>query len=163
MATTVKVKSYLDVQEEYVAASALYPGHLVELTENGKIQSHNTAGGNAEKAFALEDALQGNGMGDEYSADDIVRVWYPQRGDQVNAILDDGETVKIGDRLESGGGGVLQKHTADTVDTPSATVTVYPEQIVGVALEDVNTSASSGVESAPSVGSGRSYIKIRII
>lgn len=158
MATTVKVKSYLDVQEEYNAASALYPAHLVELTQNSKVQSHSSAGGNAEKAFALEDALQGNGMADEYSADDPVRVWFPQRGDQVNAILADGETVVTGNFLESAGDGSLQIYGVES----SAAVT-HTEHIVGVALEDVNTSGSSGVESAPSAGSGKSYIKIRIV
>lgn len=156
MATTVKIKSYLDIQEEYKAASALYPAYLVELTENSKVQSHSSTGGNAEKAFALEDALQGNDLAVEYSADGVVRVWYPQRGDQVQAVLADGETIKVGDFLESAGDGSLQKYAVEST-------AVYTEQVIGVALEDVNTSASSGVESAPSTGSGKSYIKIRIV
>ena len=157
MATTVKVKSYLDIQEEYKAAAALYPANLVELTENSKVQSHSSSGANAEKAFALEDALQGNDLADEYSIDDVVRVWYPQRGDQVQAVLADGETVKVGDFLESAGDVSLQKHVVESE------AVIYTEQVVGVALEDVNTTGDSGVESAPSAGSGKSYIKIRIV
>jgi len=53
-------------------------------------------------------------------------------GEIVNAILKDGETIVIGDSLESGGDGTLQKYTAGTV--------------VGIAEEALDLSGSSGEE-----------------
>ena len=134
---TVKLKKYADIINEYPAVAAITPGHLVELTSADKVQAHGTEGGNAIPQFALEDELQGKAITDAYAADDRVFVWVAGRGDEVNAILADGENVAIGDFLESKGNGTLKKWVAESA-------TDVPNAIVGQALEAVDMSGSSG-------------------
>ena len=141
---TIKLKNYSKVQEEYEAVATITPGMLLEYTSAGKVQAHSSAGQNQIQMFALEDELQGKDIDDAYAADDVVQVWIPGRGDQVYALLKDGEDVAIGDLLESAGDGYLQKHTADI---ESGGDSIYTNQIVGEAVEalDLNL-ASSGLE-----------------
>lgn len=158
---SIKVKNYSNVFEEYKAAAAITPGMLIELASATTVQAHSSAGQNALPIFALENALEGEGISDAYAADDQVQCWIPGRGDQVNAILADGESVSVGDFLESDGNGRLQKHTADVADSSVVSQTIYSNQVVGQAVEAVDTSDSSGAESSGAMGAQR--IKIRII
>jgi hypothetical protein len=162
---SIKLKDYSNVQEEYVAAGDIYPGMLLEFTSAGKVQAHSSAGQNvAPIMFALEDALQGNDIDDAYSSsdEDVVQVWLPRSGDQVYAILADGEDMTKGDLLESNGAGYLQVHTADTADSDD-TITVYPKQIVAQALETLDLSGSSGAETADDTLGYNKRIKVRIV
>ena len=149
---TIKLKNYSDVNEEYVAAAAIIPGELIQLNSSGTVEVHDVAGGNLLHMFAVEDELQGKGIDDAYAADDKVQCWIPTRGDEVYAILADGEDVAIGDFLESNGSGELQKHTPDSMYYESAdsdtSITAYTNQIVGISLEDIDLSGSSGEESS---------------
>ncbi len=106
MATVVRhsviIKKYSDVIEEFVANAAITPGHLVEVAlSTGKVRVHATASGNVLPMFALENELEGEGIDDAYAASDPVQVWVPGRGDIVNALLADGQTIAIGDFLFS--------------------------------------------------------------
>jgi len=134
---TIKLKKYSDIIEEYEAGGTITPGMLVALNSSGKVIAHNSAGEFAEKIFALENELEGEGIDDDYSSGDQVQCWVAGRGDQVYAILADGENVSIGDILESDGAGALQKASTETAG--SAT---YPGSVVAVALEAVSTSGS---------------------
>jgi|SRR6056297_501741 len=158
---TIKLKKYSDVIEELVAASAITPGMLVEEDSNGKVQAHQNSGQNILQMFALEDELQGNGIDDDYSADDPVQVWIPYRGDQVYTILADGENVSIGDFLESNGDGYLKKHVADTWESAD-TGTIYTNQIVAVALEALDLSGSSGEEDSGALGYNK-RLMVRVV
>lgn len=141
---TIKIKRYVDNQEEFVANATITPGMLVELMSTGKVKAHATAGGNAlPKMFAIEDELQGNGVDDNYSASNKVQVVICVPGEMVYALLKDGENVSIGDPLESAGTGYLQKHV---VDTGSDVGSIYHNQIVGIAREALDLSSSSGAE-----------------
>ena len=170
MPNTIKLKKYLDVINEYDAEAAITPGMLIELTSSNTVQAHSTAGGNTGRMFALEDELQGNSISDAYAADDKVQCWCTTPGEEVYAILvDDSAAVSIGDFLESNGDGYLTKHETDTESFESAetgSISVYPEQIVGIALEALDLSGSSGEESSgynsADVGYNR-RIKIRIV
>lgn len=136
---TVKVKKYSDVIEEYVAAATIYPGMVVELTSAGKVQAHSSAGGAvAPLMVALEDELQGKGIDDAYATDTPVQVWIPYRGDEFYGVLIDGESVVVGDALESAGNGYLKKHASG--------------EIVGIALEALDLSGSSGEEESGALG-----------
>lgn len=165
---TIKLKKYSNVIEEITAtAVAITPGSLLELTSGDEVQVHATAERNVLPMFALEDELQGNGIDDNYAVSAKIQVWIPGRGDIVYAILkDDTAAVVIGDFLESAGGGLLQLHVEDVESWDSAsvkgTVTVYSETIVGVALEAVDLSGSSGEESSGALGYNK-RIKVRII
>ena len=155
---TIKIKKYSDNIDERDAASAITPGMLIELDSNGKVQAHANAGQNAFPLFALEDELQGNSIDDDYAADNKVQCWIPYRGDEVNAIVADGNTISIGDQLESDGNGYLQAHSAD-----SAGAVEYPNSVVAVALEAVDTSGSSGTESSDSTLGFAKRIRVRVV
>lgn len=164
---TIKIKKYSDIINEYDAQAPITPGMVIILNSSNKVQAHNVAGGNvAPIMFALEDELQGNSIDDDYAADDKVQCWVTGRGDEVYAILaDDTAAVVIGDLLESNGDGYLKKHVSDVESFESAepgSITVYPNQIVGVALEAVDLSDSSGAESSGALGYNK-RIKIRIV
>jgi hypothetical protein len=151
MSNTIKIKNYLNVQEEIIAIGVITPGMLLELTSAGKVQAHSASGQNMFQYFAVEDELQGEEITDTYAVADPVQVWIPQRGDIVYALLADGENASIGDYLESNGDGYLKVYAVD-----AESVANYTNQIVGQAIEAVDMSDSSGVDPA-----GR--IKVRII
>ena len=167
---TIKLKNYLDVFEEKVAAAAITPGMLIELTTTDtKVQAHSTAGGNAIPIrVALESELEGEDIDTAYAADDRVQTWIPQRGDWGYLILADGENVSISDPLESAGNGYLQKHVADKESWESGSVqegrsiTIYPNQIVCTALEALDLSGSSGEESSGTLGYNK-RIKVQFV
>ena len=133
---TIKVKKYSDHIEEYDAGGTITPGMLIEQEADGDVVAHNSAGENALPMFALGDVLQGSEIDDDYSSGDKVQVWIPWRGDQVYALLADGENVAIGAFLESAGDGTLQAHAEDSVAVPT-------QAIVGVAVEALDLSASA--------------------
>lgn len=133
---TIKLKKYLDVINEWVANAAITPGMLVELMSTNKVRAHADERGNVcPPMFALEDELQGKSITDAYVAGDKVQCWVAQRGEEVYALLKDGENVAIGDKLESAGNGYLTKFGSDSISM---------EQIVAIALEAVDRSTSSG-------------------
>jgi hypothetical protein len=126
---------------EKVAVAAITPGHLIELTSADEVQVHSTAGGSAERLFALEDSLQGNTITDAYAADDRVTYGAFNAGDQVYCLLANGENASIGSKLESNGNGELR-----VVDTDASVGEIGVASIVATALEAVDMSGSSGVD-----------------
>jgi len=113
---TIKVKSYLNIQDEKIAGGAITPGHLVKRTSTDTVVVHATALGNAQRLFALEDENQGRGIGDAYAATGNythVKLWLAVPGEVVNAFAKD--ALAIGDYVESGGDGTLQKFTSGVV------------------------------------------------
>ena len=162
---TVILKNYSNVFEEYKASAGITPGMLVELIAAGTIRKHGNAGQTALVMFAIEDALQGKGITEAYVANDICRVWIPQRGDIGNVLLADGETVVIGDLLESDGAGRLRKRRRandswESADSQQAHST-YDQCIVGCALEAQDLSALDGSNS--SLAENSQYIKVRFM
>jgi hypothetical protein len=147
---TIKLKKYLDVIDEYIAAGAITPGHLLQIDSAGKVVVHATAGGNQTPLIALEDELWGKTIDDAFASGDPVQVWTAQRGEVAYMLLKNGENVAIGDYLESAGDGTLQKHVADS------TGDILTNVLVGMATEAVDMSGSSGEDP-----SGR--IKVRIV
>ena len=125
-------------RDERIANAAITPGHLVELMTTGKVRVHATEAGYAERAWAVEDALQGNAIDDAYAAADLVSINLVQPGAEVYAYLKAGEDVDIGDKLISGGDGTL---IANGSETSGTTV----EQILAVALEAEDLTGSGAV------------------
>lgn len=159
---TIILKNYLNIFEEYAAAAAITPGDLVELTSAGKVQRHSTADGNVLQMFAIEDALQGKGIDEDYATADVVRVWIPQRGDIVYARLADEQNVSIGDFLVSNGDGTLKKYTLESWESNDAQAAnkIYDRVIVGQVLEAQDL---SGLETSESSAVGNSqWVKVRI-
>ena len=151
MAKSVIIKNYLKVFEEYKAAGAITPGFLIELTSAGTVQAASEEGGTVLPMFAIEDELQGKTITDNYAQHDVVQCWIPQRGDIVNAILKQGETVVIGDYLVSKGDGTLKKYSARELTADDSGATLPDAKVVGQAL------------AAPNASAGNVRIKVRII
>lgn len=131
---------------ELVAAAAITPGHLCEIDSAGKLAVHSTAGGTAAKIFAFEDENQGNEIGAAYTAANQAVALLSQPGDEVFALLADGEAAVIGSFLESAGDGTLR-----VVDVDVSTGTVGIQSVVAVAREAVDMSDSSTVDPSPRI------------
>ena len=169
MATnTIKLKSYSSVMLEKLAHAAITPGMLIEINSDDEVLAHNSPGANVLPTMvACENELEGQEITEAYEAADPVQVWIPQRGDEAYMILADGEAATIGDPLESNGAGYLQVHTNDAVTPDSdgtvpATVPIYTNQIVAVALEALDLALSSGLESSGTLGYNK-RLKVRIV
>jgi hypothetical protein len=154
---SVIIKNYSNIFEEFIASEAITPGHLIELMTTGEIRKHTGSGGNVLPMFAVENELAGGGIDDAYAHEDPVSVWVPGRGSIVNALLADGQTIVIGDWLESAGNGTLTKSTADTWASANAG-TIYGNNIVGQSIEAVNLSDSSDTHPVSGL-----RIKVRIV
>ena len=161
---TIKVRSFLKIQDEFTATAAVIkPGMLLQFHTDGKVKAHATANGDVtSKMFALEDELQGKEISNAYDASAKIQVWTATSGDYVYALLADGESVQIGDALESNGDGYLRKHVADSYKfgDSSHTDTIYTSPIVGIAMETLDLSSSSGLESSALQGAQRILVKI---
>ena len=155
---TIKLKKYSDVIEEFVAASAIKPGMLVALDENGKVKPHGTAEGNAIPMFALEDELQGKTIEDEYAANDPVQVWVAGRGDIVYALANSSAIINVGDFLVSAGDGSLKPAGSGTtlsvnVDVSGANV-AFSALDLDLALTNVDIDNGTGTADATGTGTG---------
>ena len=153
MYKTIKLKKYVDIINEKVAAAAIVPGMIIELIAAGTVQAHATADGFTMPMVALEDELQGNGIDDAYAALDPVQCWSPVRGEEGYCILADGYSASIGDKLSSNGNGYLRTHTPTNESE-------YSDSVIAIALEAVDTSGSSGEESSLALGFAR---RIRVM
>ena len=136
---TIKLKNYVQIQEEYAAAAAITPGNLIELIAAGTVQKHAGAGKTAVACFAIEDELQGKGITDNYASGDKVQCWFPTPGDIVNATVKTGENIVIGDFVESAGDGTVRKVTRaaeswESADSQQAK-SIYDKHIIGQAVE----------------------------
>jgi len=125
-------------REEADAAVILSPGMLAEYESAGEMQPHSTEGGDALLMFAVEDALQGNTLDDDYAVGDLVSANIEAAGNDVQAFLKVGENVAIGDELISAGDGYLIANGSE-----SSGVTV--KRIVAIAREALDLSGSGDV------------------
>ena len=94
-------------RDELVAAGTISPGMLCEVTAAGKVQAHSTEGGRAERLVALENALEGKTVSDNYVADDVVQLHLPMPGDVMNMLIQSGQAADPGEELISAGDGTL--------------------------------------------------------
>lgn len=100
------------VREELLTAETITPGHLCErynASGTQKVRKHSTAKGWAERMFAVEDALQGRTIDDNYASGELVSLNVAKPGSKIQAILYPGTAYVIGDKLMSKGDGSLQK------------------------------------------------------
>jgi len=141
-ANTITLKGH-GVRQEAPANGAITPGHLVEPASDGDVQVHATAGGTAATMFAVEDDLQGNGITDAYATASRVQFETFKPGDEVNAILLNGETAVIGSKLESAGDGTLR-----VVDADASADEIAVQSVVAVAVEAIDMAGSSGADPA---------------
>jgi len=131
-------------RKEFTAtAVAITPGFLVELATAGTVQAHSSGGATAAGMFAIEDENQGKEIADNYAVSALIQVAIYKPGDEVYALLADGETAVINSFLESNGDGYLR-----VVDADASAGEIAVHSIVGIALEAVDMSGSAGVDPA---------------
>jgi hypothetical protein len=116
--------------EEHTADAAISPGMLLEINSDNEVLAHNSASTVGECLFAMEDALQGNDLTDDYAAGDLVPCMIPVKGSVVNALLYAGTSYTVGQILESNGDGTL------------TTGSTYPIAVVEDSAKDLSDSAA---------------------
>ena len=138
-------------REEDTAGGPITPGHLIELFNSAgarRLRVHQTEGGFAERAIAIEDPLQGNTatsvesrtIDDDYVTTEKVQYVLAEPGAVANMFLFAGENVVLGTQLISNGDGTLI--ALASLSTP----TVAVEQIIGIAEEALDLSASGAAD-----------------
>ncbi len=115
------------IRKESIADAAITPGMLLELTATGA-KKHAGAGLNAQKMFAVENEVVGDGIDDDYAALDTLLYGIFPPGSVVWAIAGVAGVTAL-DYVESDGLGRLDDATAD-----AATDTDQRNSIVGLAL-----------------------------
>ena len=120
------------LQKEAAAAASITPGHLIQVNGAGTLQVHGAAAGSAQKAFAIENEVIGNGIDVVYTVGENVIYSVLQPGAEVNAFVAAGVTVTAGDFLESAGDGTLRK-----VATSAATANTSRASVIAQATETV--------------------------
>lgn len=104
--------------DEGRAGATITPGMLIELTPTtGLLRPHATAGGAAQKWFAVEDAYRGATIDNDYDAvtHTLVRYHKARPGERLQLILVDGENAAVGSPLSSNGDGKMQVATGTEV------------------------------------------------
>jgi hypothetical protein len=125
-------------QEEARAAGTITPGMLVLRGSAGTLVAHSAEAGYAERAFAIEDALQGRPISTNYTSGELVLYNLELPGNVVNALLKAGNNYLVGDQLVSAGDGTLI-----VLAQISSGVTV--KQVIGVVETALDLSASGAV------------------
>jgi hypothetical protein len=121
---------------EGAANAALKPGHLLERMSTGKLRKHTTYGGQAERIFALENALLGGTIDDAYAADDLVEGILAGVGDVINArVPANAPAITVGSLLISNGDGCLIKPTTNGTHTLYANAAASTAISNGVSTE----------------------------
>ena len=129
------------IRKEALAGNAsITPGYLIEFFGDANVADvvipHTTSTGAAAKRFALEDDPVAGEIGTAYTSGSRVQMGVFSPGDEVYAFLVAAATVARGAFLESNGDGDLRL------------VSGTDQQPVGVALEDVDLTASGDVSTA---------------
>ncbi len=104
------------LRKEREAAGTITPGHLIELDTSGNVIVHASSGGMAAPMVAIENALMGDEIGDDYSSGQRVQYVTPRPGDEMYMWLADTEAAVIGGFGLSNGNGELKVFTGDSVD-----------------------------------------------
>lgn len=141
-ARTIILKGTPARDERLATAVAIKPGYLLQITSANLVEAFSTAGGTiGAKIVALENDLQGDGVSTSYAVSVMVQYAVVRPGDEVLMHLYNGENVAIGDKVEAHSDGTIRKLVADT-----SALTVKVNCVIGVALEAVDMSGSTGVD-----------------
>lgn len=150
---TITIVGTPTVKEGLVSGAGILPGFLVERSSvDGDFRAHSTASGPAAKCFALEDEHQGKEISEVYSDNARIFVGFFRSGDEVSALLYQGQTAVIGSKLKSSGNGYLSVDAGHASNSDGGFdeggETVYSDIIVGTSLEALDLSDSSEADPA---------------
>lgn len=123
-----------------VAAAAVTPGMLCELTTAGKVQAHSAAAGVTKgRLVALENYWSNHGSGPAidhaYAADETVEYLHALPGDELYMLVAASQSIAMGDPLVSNGDGYLKEVIPDA--------TLLADAIVGYAAAAVTTTTGT--------------------
>lgn len=118
------------------ADGTIYPGYLIRVTSTG-VNVQTSVGGHVGKLFAIENSLEGDDIGDAYVSGERVQYIHAKSGDEILAVLENGQNVARGGLLESNGDGQLQAYAADSAGAGE------PDVPLAIAMEALNLSASA--------------------
>jgi len=149
---TIRLMDYSNKFKERTLKNAAYAGMLMAETTNVGEVDYNSAADDTDpqRAFLFEKELEGKEIDTELAAGERVQIWYPAPGDEVYAILADGNNAVRGDKLASNGDGALQ-------------VSATTGAVVAYALEDVDTSTSNVTESEGPRGDYTRRIRAEVV
>lgn len=121
------------VTEEYSAAEAITPGHLLELASATTVRKNTDDAANVAVLVALERMEFGKGIDDAYAIGDTVKAATFKPGERAYMLLASGQNVAAGAYLTGDTAGLL------TASSVAAGVRLAK------ALEAKNTSGSAPV------------------
>ncbi len=153
---SIILKSDVYPYERKATAATITPGMLCE-HNGGLVRKHSTAGGTAAAIFATEDELQGNAITDDYAASSRVQLKHFRPGDEVLALLANGQAAVDGTVLVSDGLGFLKADPGEASGPISGAELTAHGGIVAIALESLDMSGSDAVDPASQL------LKVRII
>lgn len=120
---------------QFEAAGTITPGDLLDINSSSRMLRHATAGLAHSRMVAVENDIGGDEITDDYLVNEIVQFNACRPGDLVFMRLDTGQTIAVGDFLESSGDGSLRLFVVDSeAITPE-------EHIVGQAFQAVTTTS----------------------
>lgn len=132
--------------EENIGSGVITPGMLLEVATNTDgdmlVKAHATEGGQFERLFAVEDALQGKTVADNYADGDLVSYHVAQPGAEVMALVNGGvglSNVQLGEQLISHGDGTL-------CPIGDLNTTTLDDFVVAIAMETVDLSQTADVD-----------------
>ena len=125
--------------EEHTAGGTITPGMLCARGSAGTVTAHGTEGGRAAHLVALEDALQGKTVADNYSSGDLVALALVDPGTEMNMLFAVGESASIGDEAVSDGAGALKN--ADNLASAAAN-----KQVIGIVQEAFTTLSAAALK-----------------
>jgi hypothetical protein len=103
------------IRNDLVAAEAITPGMLVELSNDATYGLcwgvHDSANEPAARAVALDEIELNHGIDTAYTAGDLVKVGYLRPGDRFYGIIPSGQNITQGALLQSNGDGKLKAYS----------------------------------------------------
>lgn len=127
------------VVEEALCSEAVYPGNILEKTSAGKFQKHSSEGDHALVRVAVEDALQGEVVSDQYASGARVISHIQRSGTRFQALLKAGEDISIGDPLISDGNGRLIAQSSRSSDNATKEVIAWAEEALDLSSSSTDT------------------------
>jgi hypothetical protein len=111
-------------KEFYAAVTAVTPGMLLKRLSEFDARTHNNAGGDAERLFAVENPYQGGDIYTNYAVGDRMMCRICRPGDVVLAWVTNAVALPFGNFLQSNGDGTL---TVSGTSNPEGIVAVLDE------------------------------------
>lgn len=123
--------------------ATITPGMLLQyVTNENTIRPHQTASGNAAAMVAIENALEGDEILDDYSAGEMCQYVHLRPGDEFLALLAGSSSTSLGTFLVSNGDGYWKAYATETEATSGLGTEESKRSVLAMALEAKSGSSS---------------------